>query len=473
MKKMLLLLLIIPLTFAVNVLGMGKEIISPKTAQMYMSKLAKQMLEETSQQLDKQLIQAAKEGNLLRVTSLLGSGANINAKEKDSGFTPLMYAIRYNYKNLVKNLLHEPGIEVNTKAGTTGLTPLMVAVQNAKDPEIVQLLLESPKLDVNAQQTSDQSTALIRLAERGPIDENVTLRIAQLLLNHPAIDVSLLDAAGNSVLQAAKIRGPELRKKLEKLIVNSGIDLATGKHKEPISSKAQKELASKLVQAVKTIDMNKIQALIKEGANPLLEDEKTKKSALNLAYDYRHPELINLLKTSPHFIKFASRYQGIPRDIKESIEPYIQYAHERNFDLLTAARRDNLPGFIRALDKGANVNTVDETLRTPLVWAIRNNNKAMIRTLLETPGIDPNISGDPQGPPLMIAIMQGDPEIVELLLKSPEVTPDPIKEAKALIELIQDDNKPTPLVVGSLQCSSNIDQELIHKYLKEDGIFSI
>ena len=66
---------------------------------------------------------------------------------------------------------------------------------------IVQLLLEHPHLNVNVQDTKEIYTALLSATEKGHID------IVKLLLGLDDIDVNLQDKDGNTALIIASCKG--------------------------------------------------------------------------------------------------------------------------------------------------------------------------------------------------------------------------------------------------------------------------
>lgn len=91
------------------------------------------------------LIREVKAGNEHAVKELLNSGASINTRDS-SGYTPLMYAIRYQHIKLV-NLLLYSGADVNAR-DNDGETVLMLATR-VGNKQVVELLLQN-KADVNA-----------------------------------------------------------------------------------------------------------------------------------------------------------------------------------------------------------------------------------------------------------------------------------------------------------------------------------
>jgi len=82
-------------------------------------------------ELDEQIVKAAMAQDTAKVIALLASGADVNAKGKYSGWTPLMLAARKGDIELV-NFLLSNGADVNAKSDVQNRTPLMEAVRNRK-----------------------------------------------------------------------------------------------------------------------------------------------------------------------------------------------------------------------------------------------------------------------------------------------------------------------------------------------------
>jgi ankyrin repeat protein len=90
------------------------------------------------------LILASMKGDVEQATSLLNSGADINAKDQRE-WTPLLWAVSRGQTKVVKLLL-DKGADVNAK-GEHGWTPLMEAA-NRGHSEVTKLLVEKGA-DVN------------------------------------------------------------------------------------------------------------------------------------------------------------------------------------------------------------------------------------------------------------------------------------------------------------------------------------
>lgn len=120
------------------------------------------------------VVDAAKNGDLVTVRSLIKSGANINLPEED-GTTALAYAAHQNDLDMILDLL-DANAEVNS-TNDYGVTPLYLASANA-DAALIEKLLQAGA-NPNTGLLSGE-TPLMVAAERGKLD------VARLLLNYDA-----------------------------------------------------------------------------------------------------------------------------------------------------------------------------------------------------------------------------------------------------------------------------------------------
>lgn len=88
--------------------------------------------------LDRQLSDAAAQGNLPEVKRLLASGANINA-DSTRWWPPLHYAVTEGHEDVALFLI-EHGAALNRKSGPKQDTPLMLAASKNQLPVIRSLL---------------------------------------------------------------------------------------------------------------------------------------------------------------------------------------------------------------------------------------------------------------------------------------------------------------------------------------------
>lgn len=110
------------------------------------------------------LLSATMFGNVDTIDALLNaSSIDVNAKDKEDGWTALHVAVTAHNADAVRSLLAAPSISVNER-DNSGLTPLHRAVYyalpgNVEDEYIIAMLLNAPEIDPTAK-TRDGKTAL-------------------------------------------------------------------------------------------------------------------------------------------------------------------------------------------------------------------------------------------------------------------------------------------------------------------------
>jgi ankyrin repeat protein len=142
---------------------------------------------------DKALFEAVGANNMKQAQALLAKGADINAKEKPWGLTPLLIAPDVS-KEMVQYLLKN-GANVNA-ADREGITVLMRAVYS-RDPEIVADVLEyHPNLE--AKGTWNNTALTYAVVQGNPIMVKAIVRAGA--------DVDVTRADGMTPLDMAKRR---------------------------------------------------------------------------------------------------------------------------------------------------------------------------------------------------------------------------------------------------------------------------
>eukprot|EP01124_Arcella_intermedia_P009625 TRINITY_DN16292_c0_g1_i1.p1 TRINITY_DN16292_c0_g1~~TRINITY_DN16292_c0_g1_i1.p1 ORF type:complete len:1859 (+),score=529.61 TRINITY_DN16292_c0_g1_i1:234-5579(+) len=153
-----------------------------------------------------------KKGDNLQIKKLLEKGVSPNFVDEE-GETPLLVAISTNNLDAVKLLLSSEiqKIDINLSDEMTGLTPLMCAVQNKgpKRIEITKLLLQTPGININAQD-EEGSTALVIASKSGDVE------LAKLLIDFGA-EINLARSESETPLQIAMISN---NKELSQLLSN-------------------------------------------------------------------------------------------------------------------------------------------------------------------------------------------------------------------------------------------------------------
>jgi hypothetical protein len=142
--------------------------------------------------LNERMLKAAMEGNSTAVVELVAKGADVNAKGKYSGWTPLILASKKGEVELVNYLLSY-GADVNIESGVRGRTAIMEAARNRKIGAVKALLTADPDLDAV---DWEGYTVLMFAAVSGQRD------IVEVLLTHGA-DVNVKNKVGSSALMMA------------------------------------------------------------------------------------------------------------------------------------------------------------------------------------------------------------------------------------------------------------------------------
>lgn len=141
--------------------------------------------------------EAARKGNVAKVTELLAKDSRLIAARDDTSATPLHIAARHNHLAVVRLLL-EKGADVNATA-TNECTP----VRSASDPEIVKALLRhQPNLELRdscccqtpLEHAAEQSTWLASRAKSSEVPPEVKQRFAEKAAQYRKIVTLLLDA---------------------------------------------------------------------------------------------------------------------------------------------------------------------------------------------------------------------------------------------------------------------------------------
>lgn len=114
--------------------------------------------------LEHPLAAACQDENIDEVNNLIGRGAEVNAKEKYRGITPLFIAVENGNKAIVETLIRF-GANVNVR-DSDGRTPLMLIDDDADDGLVELLVQNGAKLNLA---DSEGSTALIIAADRGEL----------------------------------------------------------------------------------------------------------------------------------------------------------------------------------------------------------------------------------------------------------------------------------------------------------------
>jgi len=140
---------------------------------------------------------AAQKGDLAKVKELITADPSLVSAKDKMGATPLHLAAKENHKDVAEFLLAS-GADVNAKDSNGGFTPLDFALGSYRYIEVVTLLI-GKGADVNAR-SGQGLNALMETAMRGQKD-------AAALLMAKGADVNAVDSKGNTALHLALMMG--------------------------------------------------------------------------------------------------------------------------------------------------------------------------------------------------------------------------------------------------------------------------
>jgi ankyrin repeat protein len=238
--------------------------------------------------------------NLDLVRDLLAAGADVNVRDR-RGETPLLSAATSSSFAVIQELIsYGAGMDAKNNEGTT---VLMRAAENS-DPQVAKLLLKFG-VDVNARD-ENQETALLIAARWG------SAATAKALIGARA-DVNAKDGEGRTALiLAAKDEDPQLAR----LLIDAGADVNAKDEDEttPLINAADNDrvqIIKALIEAGAKIDARNgdgqtalmrasepetVLLLLNAGADFTLKD-KEGQTALSLARKSEHEDVIKLLKS--------------------------------------------------------------------------------------------------------------------------------------------------------------------------------
>ncbi|XP_075237812.1 uncharacterized protein LOC142334030 [Lycorma delicatula] len=341
------------------------------------------------------------------ISVLIDHGAKVDLACK---YTPLMSAIKNNYKVDVIHRLISAGAQINTH-DYHGLTPLMYAIK-INDKEIISRLIYS---GANVNGIDEEGRSCLFYAVMFTNDEEVI----NLLINKGA-DLSKLNKHHDEVLFSIE------------LIKNNKNNRYTAKVIENYDVSCQKIFLNYLVR----LNMNKkfIFDVICKGADVNAVDEHGRTPLINAIINKCDQEVIIKLIESGADVNITDKDGELPlwhaadsTDCKELLKILVKY--------------------------GANINTQDKDGYTILMRILRSNRargKEVVRNFIEL-GADVNLSNNHGTTPLMVAIgsldelLIPDLEIIRMLIKHGANVNDADKEGYSPLMYALSSNEPLSL----------------------------
>jgi len=237
--------------------------------------------------LSKELLEAIKNGDVVKVKELLERGADANVKD-DSHKTPLHYVASLYEDDIgayIAELLIKHGADVNAK-DEKGITPLHWAATSGKS-RIINVLLEN-RADVNAR--SDEGlTPLHWVASYMSLSDKVNT--AKLLVEHGA-DVNARSDEGLTPLHLAAISG---KVGVAKVLLENGADPNAIYDRPTPLANVIYETLTPLHLAAFAGHADMVELLLKHGADPSIRDN-VGKTPLDIARERGHVEVVRIIE---------------------------------------------------------------------------------------------------------------------------------------------------------------------------------
>ena len=221
---------------------------------------------------------------------LLGKGADVNAKDNQSGNTPLHTAARYGRKE-IGELLTEHGADVNAK-NDDGMTPLGRAIKY-RQPKIANFLRKNGSKMGEAFKIKAPSLSIYQAAAQGRIE---------IVKHHLATgkDVNSKNAVGTPLHWAAS----EGQKEIVELLIANGADIDS----KNISSQTP------LNEAAQSGHFGSAKILIDNGAD-LNATHMMGHTPLYMAIRWGHEDVAELLITSGADVNKKNNFGESPMDV--------------------------------------------------------------------------------------------------------------------------------------------------------------
>ncbi|XP_070555789.1 serine/threonine-protein phosphatase 6 regulatory ankyrin repeat subunit B-like isoform X2 [Ptychodera flava] len=336
---------------------------------------------------------AAENGHVEVADVLLWHKAFVNAKSK-LGVTPLHLGAQSGFNKLVKLLIetHNATIDALSLAKQT---PLHMAAQNGQ-LEVCETLLKM-KADSNATDIHGQTP--FHLAA-----ENDHADIVKLFLKHKPELVNMANADGSTCAHIAASKGSVAVIKELLRFNRIGVTTAKNKANESTALHLSAEGGHKEV----------VRVLIDAGASPT-EENADGMTAIHLAAKKGHVGVLEALKGTVSW-KAPSVKTGMTALHVSAHYGQMEFVREM-LPKVPATVKSEPPSMPLDPSGGKDLGTAHEYGFTPLHLAAQSGHEGLVRVLLNSPGVMPDVPTARQGTiPLHLAAQSGHIAVVGLLL---------------------------------------------------------
>ncbi|WP_456201480.1 ankyrin repeat domain-containing protein [Wolbachia endosymbiont of Protocalliphora sialia] len=336
-------------------------------------------------QMDQGLSINAREGTFDKVEDLIAQGANLEAKDNNDN-TPLHNACNNGHFNVAKYLI-EKGASLKAK-NKDNKTPLELADHKGYINIVEMIKQIQSGLD-------EELLSAVKNGDPNKVDD---------LVSHGA-SLEVKDSNGNTLLHYASQNGH--LKVVEYLIEkgaslkaknkdgNTPLDLAVKENIKEFLKKAQSGLNKELLAVVNGDDLNRVKALVSQGAS-LEAKDNSDNTPLHNACNNGHVKVVEYLVEEGASLKVKNKDGETPL--------HVAAQHDSTLEVIEFILNRDLSG----------INDITNNGRTPLHLAIQGNKPSTVKLLLNKCA---NINAkDKDGKtPLDLAMQEGYTNIVEMI----------------------------------------------------------
>ncbi|AUD40332.1 ankyrin repeat family protein [Flamingopox virus FGPVKD09] len=338
---------------------------------------------------------ASSSGSYKMVELLLSHGANVNALNS-YGETPLHYSVSSNDLN-VTGLLIENGTNVNV-ANKDSITALLIAVEIGSI-ELVRLLLDK-----------GADTSMIGI-------ERFKLYVTEIKQNNNIFKTNNVNSNLTMIKEyiASELYDWNRHSATSKLMFRPHFEPCT----VPVTlatRKGSKEL---------------LEILLEYGCNPDI-CEKTSTSAMHYAVIQQHYELLNILIHYDAYTDAKDSQQNTPAHYAAKLPrsescKYLKLLklggasfnirnRKGRTPLHSACKYDNVESVKFLIENGCDTSIIDVMSFTSLNYAVYHDREYTVKVLLESGYVDPNLCNYKELSPIMQAIRRNNKNIIKMLL---------------------------------------------------------
>ena len=312
---------------------------------------------------------------------------DINSKEGDYGWTPLLLAIENGHDSVTRLLLEHENIDVNAADDAWGQPPLAAAIKNQNEA-VIRLLLARKDIDVNARDRCGCSS--LWYAVPGARES-----LLELLLGRKDFDINMKDTDGrplliDAIMEDSPIFATHLLLSREDLDINSRDNLG----RSPLlmaTRRNQTEIAQHI--------------LLRKGVDVDARDSENGLSPLMVASWHGNEQVVRRI------LDYGASIDVTDNEGRTALSFAAEGGHEMVAQVL--------------VEHKGNINIGDCHNQTPLLWATKDGREAVVKLLLERDDLDDvNVRGEFGQTPLLEALKGENLAVVQLLLRHKDISLD-------------------------------------------------